>query len=104
MDLIAATRAEGGLVKDTPDIVISLLYFIIELYRIILFPWIVGFRICCMKSLFLYRYWLVHYFSVKNNGAIIYEQKIAENVDNSDLTDTVQQDNLKIMIKLQSRH
>ena len=41
-----------------------------------------------MKSLFLYKYWLVHYFSIKNDRRILFKQKIAKKVDDSDFTES----------------
>ena len=40
-----------------------------------------------MKSLYLYKYWLVHYFSIKNNRWILFTQKNAEKIDDSHFTE-----------------
>ena len=60
---------------------------IIALYRMLLFQWKVDLRICSTKSSFFYNYWLVHYFSGKNNRWILFKRKITEKVDDSDFTE-----------------
>ena len=58
---------QSYILRDTPDIIVNPLYLIIKLCRILLFPWNLAFRICVIKSLFVYKYWLEHCFSVKND-------------------------------------
>ena len=53
------------ILKNTQDILTSPPNLKNELYRILMFPRKVHFRIFSMKSVFLYKYCLVHYFQFR---------------------------------------
>ena len=53
------------ILKNIQDILTSHPNLINVLYRILMFPWKVDFRIFSMKSVFLYKYCLVHYFQFR---------------------------------------
>ena len=78
---------QNCILKNTQDILTSPLNLINELYRILLFPWKVDFRIFFYEIRISLQILSGTLFSVQNNRWILIKRKIAEKVNDSDFTE-----------------
>ena len=87
MWLFANGRHRRGRWRNTKGILNSPSNLINELYRILLFPWKVDFRIFFYEIRISLQILSGTLFSVQNNRWILIKRKIAEKVNDSDFTE-----------------